>query len=316
MTVIVTGAAGFLGEAVVAQLRERDRPVVAYDIAPDETLERRAGTDDGIHLVRGDMTSFPELSNAVTEYGVTAAIPLAYFDVPSGNLVDAAKQYPYQASNANNTGFNNVLEIARQLDIETVVWPSSGVVYGSPSYYDGLEIVSVDEDAPTDPGSLYGACKVKNEFVANLYRERYGLDVAGLRLPLVYGPGRPEGGFPFITELFEAAATGGTVTITDVETTWDLMYKTDVGRMFAHVLAASPYDHDVYNVVGHTLTVRELVSLVRERSQPDATLKTEGGDRGFIPAPLDDSRFESEFSFEPAYSPDAAVEDFIAELRS
>jgi len=316
MTVLVTGASGFLGEAVVAELRQRGRAVVAYDIAPDASLETRAADDDDLSLVRGDMANFPELSNAVTEYGVTAAVPLAYFDAPSVNLVDAAKQYPYKASNTNNAGFNNVLEVARQFDFDTVVWPSSGVVYGSPSYYADLGLDSIDEDAPTDPGSLYGACKVKNEFMAGVYREQYGLDIAGLRLPLVYGPGRPEGGFPFITDLFEEAATGGEITISDGDTTWDLMYKKDIGRVFLDVLEAGSYIHDVYNVIGHTLTVRELVDHVRERAHPDASIQIVDGDAGFLPAPLNDSRLRSEFVFEPGYSPERAVEDFIGELRS
>lgn len=316
MTVLVTGASGFLGDSVTRALRNRGRRVVAYDIQLDDDLLERADDDEALVTVRGDMTSFPQVTNVITEYDVSAIVPLAYFDVPAENLIGAAKQRPYEASNANVQGFNNVLEAARQLDVGTVVWPSSGTVYGPPGYYADLGIDPVNEHSPTQPSSLYAACKVMNEFMAGVYREQYDLAVACLRLPLVYGPGRPEGGFPFITDLFATAATGGDITIEDGDTTWDLMYKRDVGPLFAHLVAAGSFDHAVYNVAAHTVTVRELVDLVRDDAHAQADIRVESGDGAFVPAPLDTSRLDGEFDFEPSYPPAAAVEDFIQNLAS
>lgn len=314
MTVLVTGAAGFLGESVTAELRERGRQVVGLDVHLDDSLRERAAADDGLDLVRGDATAFPQITNAITEFEVTDVVPLAYFDVPTENLIGAAKQRPYEATIANEKVIANVLEAARQLELESVVWPSSGTVYGPPSYYDDLGIDSVDETSPTQPSSLYAACKVKNEFVADVYRDQYDLSITALRLPLVYGPGRPEGGFAFITDLFEVAVTGGSITIEDGDTLWDLMYKRDVGRLFAHLVEAGSFEHSVYNVVGHTVTVRQLVERVRDIAHADAEIAVEPGDGAFVPAPLDTSRLDDEFDFRERYPPEEAVSDFVGSL--
>jgi len=316
MAVAITGAAGFLGKQVTRTLRDRGRAVVALDLKPGEALRKLAEGDSDLHIVEGDMTSFPQISNLITQHDVRAIIPLAYFDAPTENLIGAAKQRPYEAAIANEVGFDNVLEIGRQHDIETIVWPSSAVVLGTSAYYADLGIETVDEESPTTATSLYGACKLKNEYVARVYRDAYNMDIAGLRLPLVYGPDRPAGGQPFITDLFEVAAAGGDITISDSDTTWELLYVKDVGTLFADVLEADSYPDDVYNVGGYTITVRELVDLVRDAAHPDATISVEPGADEMLAAPLDNSRLHATVDFDPAWPPKRAVDDFLDELST
>ena len=203
MTVAVTGASGYLGEYVTDELLRRGRDVVAFDISPSTRLEARAADTPALAVERGDMTAFADVSNAVTEHDVSEVVHLAYFGVAKPGLMHAAEEQPYRAAATNVTGFDNVVEAARQLELDTVVAASSTVVYGPPSYYDELGIDVVDETAPMAPETMYGACKVMNEHVAAKYRELYDLDLACVRLPLIYGPNRYEGAAPFIVELFE-----------------------------------------------------------------------------------------------------------------
>lgn len=315
MTVVVIGASGYLGEYVTAELLDRGTDVVAFDLSPSDEMRSRAATTAELSVERGDMRSFASLSELLTTYDVDGIIQLAYYGTPENGLLDSAEANPYEASNTNVKGFNNVVEAARQFDVDSVVWASSTVVYGPPSYYENLGIGRVDEDSPTAPESLYGACKVKNEFVASHYREQYGLDIAGIRLPLIYGPNRYPGAQPFIVEMFDVAASGGSITLADGDTTWDLLYERDVGPLFAETLEAGSYDEDVYNIIGHTVTVRELASFAAAEGAPGATIEVRDGADPVLPAPLDDSNFRSEFPFEPSYDAEAAVADYLETIR-
>jgi len=311
----VIGAAGYLGQYVTDGLLDREEQVVAFDIEPT-ALRERAADEPGLEVVRGDMTSFADVSELLVEYDIDGLIQLAYFGTPETGLLHAAEEHPYRATNANVSGFATVVEAARQFDLDTLVFASSTVVYGPPEYYDQLEIDPVGETAPTNPESLYGACKVHNEYLADMYRREYGLDVACLRLPLIYGPRRYPGAQPFIVEMFECAADGERVTVSDGDTTWDLLYERDVGPLFAATLAAGSYEHTAYNVVGHTVTVRELAALAEEYAHPETEIRVEDGEEAVLPAPLEDVRLRTEIGFRPAYDAETAVSDYLETLRA
>lgn len=309
MSVAVIGAAGYLGRHVTRELADREYEVVAVDVDPDpETLP------EGATSVRADMTSFADLSDVITTHGVTTMIQLAYFGTPTTGLLHAAEEHPYRATHANVGGFANLIEAARQFDIGPLVCGSSTVVYGPPSYYESLGIDVVDENAPLAPESLYGACKVHNEYLASMYREEYDLDVACLRLPLIYGPNRYLGAQPFIVDLFEAAAAGKSIDLEGGDSTWDLLYERDVGPLFADALDAGDYRSTRYNVVGHTVTVRELAELVRMRADPEAAIDVAAGDTAPLPAPLADRRIRTDVGFESEFEAEQAVDDYLATL--
>jgi nucleoside-diphosphate-sugar epimerase len=312
MAVLVIGSSGYLGGYVVDELLERGHDVVGFDLEPGADEGERP--DSQYAFERGDMTSFADLSAAITAHDVSAAVQLAYFGRADQGLLHSAEGEPYHASNTNVTGFNNVLEAARQFDLDTLVWASSTVVYGEPSYYDNLGIESVDEDSPTAPESLYGSCKVHNEYLAAMYREEYDLDVAGIRLPLIYGPRRYPGAQPFIVDMFETVAEGGRISLDGGDTVWDLLYERDVGPLFASVLEAGGFDHPVYNVPTHTVTVRELASLAEREAPGTASVTVADGDDAVLPAPLDDGRFRAEFDFRPSYDAERAVTDYLEAL--
>lgn len=312
MTVLVIGSSGYIGRYVVDALSRRGHDVVGFDLEPGAEMP----DPDGAEYVfeRGDMTSFASLSDAISTHDVDAAIQLAYYGTPNHGLLDSAEAEPYVGSNTNVTGFNNVVEAARQFDLESLVWASSTVVYGRPEYYDDLGIDTVDEESPSAPTSLYGACKVHNEYVSGMYREQYGLDIAGIRLPLIYGPSRYPGAQPFIVDMFEEVADGGTIDLSDGDTVWDLLYERDVGELFASVHETNRYDHNVYNVVGHTVTVRDLAELAETTGPDSASVTVSDGAAAPIPAPLSDERFREEFDYRPEFNAERAVEDYLDAL--
>lgn len=312
MSVGVIGASGYLGQYVVDELRNQDRPVVGFDISPSDELESRAETDDDLEVVRGDMTNYSELTELVTAHDVDEIIQLAYFGGSNPGLMKPAGNHPYKASNTNVTGINNILELIRQFDLDSAVFASSTVVYGSPDFYADLGIKKVDETSPNHPESVYGACKLHNEHLVSKYRDMYGVDVTCLRIPLIYGPERYGGAAPFLVELFETAASGGSMEIDDGDTTWDLLYEKDIGPLFTSVLEEESYPHTAYNIIGHSVTSRELAETALEHGHPDTSFTIDEGAKNEVPL-VDDSRFRKTFDFRPEYSGSKAAEDYLAE---
>lgn len=312
MSVGVIGASGYLGQYVVDELRDRGRSVVGFDISPSEELETRAEADDDLAVVRGDMTDYADLTELVTAHDVEEIVQLAYFGGSNPGLLKPAGNHPYQASNTNVTGVNNILELIRQFDVDSAVFAGSTVVYGSPEFYADLGIETVDEESPNHPETVYGACKLHNEHLVRKYREAYGVDVTCLRIPLIYGPERYGGAAPFLVELFETAATGGSMTVENGDTTWDLLYEKDIGPLFTSVLEAGSFPHTAYNIIGHSVTGRELADIATEHGQPGTSFTVQSGTDSDVP-PVDDSRFRETFDFRPEYTAGTAAADFLAE---
>lgn len=190
MKVLVTGAAGFIGSALVMRLLARGDSVVGidnhndyYDPAIKEArLARHSGHPNYTHL-RIDLadrnameacfaTHKPQrVVNLAAQAGVRYSIenPLAYID-------------------SNIVGFAHVLEGCRHHGVEHLVYASSSSVYGANTAMPFSIHQNVDH-----PLSLYAASKKANELMAHTYSNLYNLPTTGLRFFTVYGPwGRPD----------------------------------------------------------------------------------------------------------------------------
>lgn len=185
MTVLVTGAAGFIGSAVSLRLLARGDTVIGidnhndyYDRALKEArLARQLGHPNYTHLRidLADRSGMVELFrthkprrvvNLAAQAGVRYAMenPLAYID---SNLV----------------GFAHILEGCRHNGVEHLVYASSSSVYGANTALPFSVHDNVDH-----PLSLYAATKKANELMAHSYSHLYGLPTTGLRFFTVYGP--------------------------------------------------------------------------------------------------------------------------------
>jgi UDP-glucuronate 4-epimerase len=192
MTILVTGAAGFIGFHLCQALLDRGEAVIGIDNLNDyydvglkqarlDLLEKHAG----FRFEKIDIADPAAMRDLGSRHrGITRIVSLA---AQAGVRYSIDNPRAYARSNLD--GFLEVLELARFLPhCEHLVYASSSSVYGAGS----VPPFATDERCDT-PVSLYAATKRANELMAHTYSHLYRLKLTGLRFFTVYGPwGRPD----------------------------------------------------------------------------------------------------------------------------
>lgn len=190
MTVLVTGAAGFIGHSVAKALLGRGEQVLGVDNCneyydPRLKAMRLADLDgvSGFSFKKVDIADFEALKAATSERPITRIVHLA---AQAGVRYSIENPAAYVSSNL--VGHSNILELARQWECQNTVYASSSSVYGG-----NTKTPFCETDMTDDPVSFYGATKKSNELLSNSYARLYRLPLTGLRFFTVYGEmGRPD----------------------------------------------------------------------------------------------------------------------------
>jgi UDP-glucuronate 4-epimerase len=190
MTILVTGAAGFIGFHTARRLCRDGHEVVGidnlndyYDVSLKRARLKELESLPGFRFQKLDIVDKPALMALFSDYGFTEVVHLA---AQAG--VRYSLDNPDVYAQSNLVGFLNVLEACRHYRPAHLIYASSSSVYGTNS-----KMPFSVEDAVDNPISLYAASKRANELLAHTYCHLYGLKASGLRFFTVYGPwGRPD----------------------------------------------------------------------------------------------------------------------------
>lgn len=188
MTILVTGAAGFIGAYTCRALRARGDAVVGLDnyndyYDPQLKRDRVAALCPGVDIRALDLTDRDGLAALFDEVAPTRVVHLA---AQAGVRYSLSNPHAYVESNL--VGFVNLLELCRHRGVQHLAYASSSSVYGDSASPPFSEDQRIDQ-----PRSLYAATKAANELMAHTYAHLYGLRSTGLRFFTVYGPwGRPD----------------------------------------------------------------------------------------------------------------------------
>jgi len=186
MNILVTGVAGFIGNAVAIALLQRGDKVIGLDNMNDyysvELKEARLRRLDS-WIYRIDICDRQKLAEIFQDNKIDAVVHLA---AQAG--VRYSLENPQAYIDSNITGTLNIFECCKDFGIKRIVFASSSSVYG-----DNAKIPFSTEDRTDNPVSLYAATKKSCELMANTYSHLFGLNIIGLRYFTVYGPwGRPD----------------------------------------------------------------------------------------------------------------------------
>ncbi len=200
MSVLVTGAAGFIGYHVSAALLARGETVIGidnlndyYDVALKKARLAKLTPDGNFTFEQLDIADEGNMVALARKAGdVTGVIHLA---AQAG--VRYSLREPLAYAHANLTGHLNILEMCRHMEgLKHLVYASSSSVYGG-----NVKLPFSEEDPVDHPVSLYAATKKADELMSHAYSHLYRLPATGLRFFTVYGPwGRPDMAYYGFTE--------------------------------------------------------------------------------------------------------------------
>jgi len=190
MRVLITGAAGFIGNNLALRLLERGDDVIGvdcldpyYDVSLKEARLSRTLDHDNFTDVRARIEDRETMAETFKKYQPQRVVNLA---AQAG--VRYSIENPAAYVDSNLVGFGNILEGCRHNSIEHLVYASSSSVYGS-----NTNMPFSVHDNVSHPVSLYAASKKANELMAHTYSHLYQIPTTGLRFFTVYGPwGRPD----------------------------------------------------------------------------------------------------------------------------
>lgn len=250
MTILVTGAAGFVGFHAINALLDRGADVVGIDNLNDYY-------DPALKLARLDILkarkgfSFEKMELA-DDKAVLALVERVRPDRILHLGAQAGVRYsidqPFAYANSNLHGHLSVLEAARYLgdDLKHLVYASSSSVYGERS-----AVPFREDDVTMQPASLYAATKLADELMSSAYASLYGIAATGLRFFTVYGPwGRPDMAYWLFSEAMYAGQPIKVFNNGEMER--DFTYIDDIVAPLLRILDDAPArgHHEVFNIGG------------------------------------------------------------------
>lgn len=328
-TILVTGAAGFIGSNLVMELLRTVTPVSIvgldncndyYDVSLKDyrlaEIEKLAANapDGKWTFVKGNLADKALIDRLFDDYKFDVVVNLA---AQAG--VRYSIDHPDVYIESNLIGFYNILEACRHHPVEHLVYASSSSVYGG-----NQKVPFSTEDKVDNPVSLYAATKKSNELLAHAYSKLYNIPSTGLRFFTVYGPaGRPDMAyFGFTNKLLK----GETIQIFNFgNCKRDFTYVDDIVEGVKRVMRHAPEKRDgedglpvppyaVYNIGNNSpenlLDFVQILSeeLIRAGVLPDdydfeAHKKLVPMQPGDVPVTFaDTSALEADFGFKPATS--------------
>lgn len=245
MTILVTGAAGFVGLNVTEHLLRAGRTVVGLDRIDLPARARRefATLPGRLTSIGGSVLSSADLARALTMTPIDAVIHCAV--ITAGGAREAADPETIVAINVQ--GAVGALVAAARRGVRRFIYTSSVAVYGSSAR--GVALVS--EDLPPRPIMLYGLTKLACETLLPRIAEVQGIDFAAARLASVYGPweyatGARDTLSPMLSAV--ALAQSGHDAVLSAPGLGDFVYARDVAAGLVALADAPALHHAIYNL--------------------------------------------------------------------
>lgn len=310
-TILLTGAAGFIGSWVAEALAARGDRVIGVDNFNsyyDAALKRArvAKFPSQVTVVRADVANQDSMIDVFNRYRIDQVCHLA---AQAG--VRYSLKNPYAYENANNLGTLNLLENCRRKGISSFIYASSSSVYGG-----NKKIPFSVRDRVDSPVSLYAATKKYNELLAHAYHHLFKIHCTGLRFFTVYGPwGRPDMALFLFTK---AIIEGKPIHVYNHgRMDRDFTYVSDI---VAGVLGAldKNYPYEVFNL-GNSQAVRlmDFIRCLEETLGRKAKKKYLSLQEGDVPKTCADIRESTQkIGFRPKVSINEGIPRFVEWYRS
>ncbi|SFS70731.1 NAD-dependent epimerase/dehydratase family protein [Sphingobacterium wenxiniae] len=309
--IIMIGANGQIGSELAAALRQKfgSENVITSDIRTPQTLK-----DDEIF----------EIINVLDKQALKALLekhkPTQIY-LLAAMLSATGEQYPQKAWDLNMNGLLNVLDLAIELGIKKIFWPSSIAVFGPHSPKQ-----QTDQYCIMDPNSIYGISKLAGERLCEYYHAKYGLDIRSIRYPgIISWKTAPGGGTTdyAVHIFFEALKHGKYSSFLSAETELPMMYMPDAVRGTIELMEAPAEKLTIrssYNLAGISFTPAQIAEEIKKILPNFELSYVENDPRQAIadswPASIDDSYARNDWGWKPSFDLEAMTKDMIENLKT
>lgn len=322
-TVVVTGAAGFIGSYLSKNLLDSDSSIKIigidcitdyYDVSlKEERLNMLSNYGDRFNFIKGDISDKSLIDEIFSKYKPDVVVNLA---AQAGVRYSITNPDAYIKSNL--IGFYNILEACRHNPVKHLVFASSSSVYGT-----NKKVPYSTEDKVDNPVSLYAATKKSNELMAHAYCKLYKIPATGLRFFTVYGPmGRPDMAyFKFTNKLVK----GEPIEIYNMGDMYrDFTYIDDIVKGIVNVMQKSPDEtedgapYKIYNIGNNKPESLMYFVETLEKCLINEGIISEPGKKVLLPMQPGDvyqtyadvKELEKDFSFKPSTSLETGLANF------
>jgi len=283
MSIFIIGGTGFIGRRLIPLLAKRGEEIVCMDINPQTA--NYGDFAKQVRVVRGDVTQFDDVVGQMAAAKASRVINLAY--------LLGSEHPPRFAFKLNILGMDNCFEAARILGVNRVVYASSLAVSGEQKFYGNRQVTEED----FRHGHVqYAMHKIFNEWQAQDYREKHGLEITAIRPANVTGNDKIVGSVDHVFCITDPAR-GKAVSFPYKDAMRCPIHVDDIAEVFARVVMSDKPKHWVYNTGGTPISLGELAEMVRG-FLPDAQItfgKETGGKELSGNYLIDNSRLVEEF---------------------
>ncbi len=309
--ILMIGANGQIGSELAAALRKKfgNQNVITSDIrAPKEIAE-------GEIFETLNVLDKEAIKALILKYKPTQIYLLAAM------LSATGEQYPQKAWDLNMNGLLNVLDLAVELGVKKIFWPSSIAVFGPHS-----PKIDTPQYCVMDPNSIYGISKLAGERLCEYYHNRYGLDIRSIRYPgIISWRTEPGGGTTdyAIHIFFEAIRQGKYTSFLSANSELPMLYMDDAVRGTIELMDA-PSDklsiRSSYNLAGVSFTPTQIAEEIKKILPNFEISYSDNDPRQAIadswPKSINDDEARADWGWKPTFDLAGMTKDMLENLKT
>lgn len=308
--ILVIGACGQIGVELTLKLREMygAESVIASDLRSEHPLLRGTGPYVTLDVMNKEMLHVLVIRHSITQIYHMAAI-----------LSATGEKNPALAWDINMQSLINVLDMAKEEELDKIYWPSSIAVFGSNSPKENTPQHTIME-----PSTVYGISKIAGERWCEYYHKHYGVDVRSVRYPGIMSyKSSPGGGTTdYALEMCkEAVEEGNYTSYIDKDTYLPMMYMPDAIRATIEIMESDADHvklHSAYNLSGMSFSPQDIAAEI-QNNIPDFKVAYDPDYRQEIaqtwPSSVDDSKARADWGWQPKFDLAATTKDMLENLK-